>query len=63
MMAKKSTPQQLVRLVRAKKRLSELNSRRPAHMRQTEDQMDRVTRRAMQENRINDYGVILKKES
>jgi hypothetical protein len=61
-MASKSTPQQLIRLVRAKKRLQEQNSRRPAHLRQTEDQIDRFTRKALRENRINDYGVILKKE-
>tara|TARA_Y100001937_G_scaffold121652_1_gene180782 strand:- start:1928 stop:2116 length:189 start_codon:yes stop_codon:yes gene_type:complete len=62
-MSRKSTPQQLLRLVKARQRLQEKNSRKPAHLRQTEDQIEEIARRALRENRINDYGVILKRES
>ena len=62
-MSRKSTPQQLLRLVKARQRLQEKNGRKPAHLRQTEEQIEDIARRALQENRINDYGVILKRES
>jgi len=59
-MPRKSSPQELIRLVKAQQKLREQNSRRPAHLRQTDEQIDRRTRKALQEGRINDYGVILK---
>tara|TARA_R100001510_G_C7654748_1_gene213554 strand:+ start:2880 stop:3068 length:189 start_codon:yes stop_codon:yes gene_type:complete len=62
-MSRNSTPQQLLRLVKARQRLQEKNDRKPAHLRQTEDQIEEIARRALRENRINDYGVILKRES
>lgn len=61
-MPKNTSPRDLVRLHKARQRLREKNARRPVHMRQTEDQIDKVTRTALDEGRINDYGFILKKE-
>tara|TARA_R110000765_G_scaffold419954_1_gene524554 strand:- start:233 stop:415 length:183 start_codon:yes stop_codon:yes gene_type:complete len=52
----------LIKLVKARDRLRESNNKRPVHMRRTTDQIDRVTRAALKEGRINDSGVILKKE-
>lgn len=61
-MPKNTSPRDLVRLHKARQRLREKNARRPVHMRQTEDQIEKVTRVALDEGRINDYGFILKKE-
>ena len=61
-MARKSTAQDLVRLHRARERERRLNDRRPAHLRQTDEQITSKTRRALDAGRINDHGVILKKE-
>ncbi len=61
-MPKKSTAQDLIRLHKARERERRLNDRRPVHLRQTEEQIDSRTRRALDEGRINDHGVILKKE-
>mgnify|MGYP003643982579 CR=1 FL=1 len=61
-MPRKSSPQELIRLVKARQKLQAQNARRPAHLRQTDEQIERRTRKALQEGRINDYGVILKGE-
>ena len=61
-MARKSTVQDLIRLHKARERERRLNDRRPVHLRQTADQITSKTRRALDEGRINDHGVILKKE-
>ncbi len=61
-MARKSSAQDLIRLHKARERERRLNERRPVHMRQTEEQIELRTRRALNEGRINDFGVILKKE-
>ena len=59
---RRSTPEQLLRLVKAKERRRRLNSKRPAHMQQTETQIEGIVRRALKDGRINNHGVILKKE-
>jgi hypothetical protein len=61
-MPKRTSPQDLVRLHKARERLREKNSRRPVHLRQTDDQIQKSTRRALDEGRINDHGFILKRE-
>lgn len=61
-MGKTTSPKDLIRLHKARERIRERNSRRPVHMRQTEEQIEKTTRRALNEGRINDYGFILKKE-
>ena len=61
-MSKKSTAQDLVRLHRARERERRLNERRPVHLRHTDEQIKSKTRRALDAGRINDHGVILKKE-
>tara|TARA_A100001515_G_scaffold99919_1_gene80790 strand:+ start:1816 stop:2001 length:186 start_codon:yes stop_codon:yes gene_type:complete len=61
-MAKTTSPQDLIRLHKARQRLKEKNARRPVHLRQTKEQIEKSTRRALDEGRINDYGFILKKE-
>ena len=58
---RRSTPEQLLRLVRAKERLRKQNERRPAHLRQTDEQINTLVRSAHKEGRINDHGVILKR--
>jgi hypothetical protein len=61
-MPRKSTAQDLIRLHKARERERRLNDRRPVHLRQTSEQITSRTRRALDEGRINDHGVILKKE-
>ena len=61
-MGKTTSPKDLIRLHKARERIRERNARRPVHMRQTEEQIEKTTRRALNEGRINDYGFILKKE-
>lgn len=61
-MARKSTAHDLIRLHKARERERRLNDRRPVHLRQTREQITSRTRRALDEGRINDHGVILKKE-
>ncbi len=58
---RRSTPEQLLRLVKAKERLRKQNERRPAHLRQTDEQINTLVRSAHKEGRINDHGVILKR--
>ena len=58
----KTSPRDLVRLHKARERLREKNARHPAHLRQTSDQIQRTTRLALDEGRINDHGYILKRE-
>ena len=62
-MPRKSSPQELIRLVKARQKLREKNLRRPAHLRETDEQIDKRTRKALDEGRTNDYGVILKGDS
>jgi len=52
----------LVRLIKARDRLRKSNNKRPEHTQRTSTQIDRITREALKEGRINDSGVILKKE-
>ena len=59
---KRTSPADLIRLHKARQRLRERNAKRPVHMRQTDQQIERVTRLALKEGRINDYGFILKRE-
>ena len=61
-MPKNTSPKDLVKLHKAREKLRERNSRRPVHLRQSEEQIERVTRLALDEGRINDYGFILKRE-
>lgn len=61
-MGKKTSPEDLIRLHKARQRIRDRNARRPVHMQQTEVQIKKSTRRALEEGRINDYGFILKKE-
>lgn len=61
-MARRTSPQDLIRLHKARERERKANARRPVHLRMTEDQIVDKTRRALDEGRINDYGIILKKE-
>ena len=61
-MGKKTSPQDLVKLHKARQRIRDKNDRRPAYMQQTEDQIKKSTRTALDEGRINDYGFISKKE-
>ena len=61
-MAKRTSPQDLIRLHKARQRLKEKNARRPVHLRQTDEQIEKSTRMALEEGRINDYGFILKRE-
>ena len=61
-MGKRTSPKDLIRLHKARERIRERNARRPVHMRQTEEQIERTTRIALEEGRINDYGFILKRE-
>lgn len=62
-MSKRNTsPKDLVRLHKARQRLRKRNDNRPKHLRQTEHQIEKVTRMALEEGRINDYGFILKRE-
>jgi uncharacterized protein YjcR len=58
---RRSTAEQLLRLVKAKERLRKQNDRRPVHLRQTREQIDSLVRLASKEGRINDHGVILKR--
>jgi len=52
----------LIRLIKARDRMRKSNDKRPVHMRRTEDQIETITRKALKEGRINDSGVILKRE-
>ena len=52
----------LIRLIKSRDRMRKSNDKRPVHMRRTEDQIDTITRKALKEGRINDSGVILKRE-
>jgi hypothetical protein len=61
-MSKATSPQNLIRLHKARRRLKEKNARRPVHLRQTDEQIEKSTRMALEEGRINDYGFILKRE-
>ena len=61
-MAKETRTRDLIRLVKARQRLRERNAERPVHMRRTAEDIDRITRLALKDGRINDYGIILKKE-
>jgi hypothetical protein len=61
-MPKNTSPKDLVKLHKAREKLRQRNSRRPVHLRQSEEQIERVTRLALDEGRINDYGFILKRE-
>ena len=61
-MPKNTSPKDLVKLHKAREKLRQRNSRRPVHLRQSEEQIERVTRLALNEGRINDYGFILKRE-
>jgi len=61
-MPKNTSPKDLVRLHKARERLRERNRKRPVHLRQSDEQIERVTRMALDEGRINDYGFILKRE-
>ena len=61
-MPKRTSPQDLVKLHKARERLRDKNSRRPVHLRQSDVQIQKTTRTALNEGRINDHGYILKKE-
>ena len=52
----------LIRLIKARDRLKKSNQKRPVHMQRTTEQIDRITRAALKEGRINESGVILKRE-
>ena len=61
-MAKRTSPSDLIRLHRAREKVRDKNSRRPAHLRQTDKQIEKSTRLALDEGRINDHGFVLKRE-
>ena len=61
-MRKTTSPKDLVKLHKARQRLRKRNSNRPKHLRQSDQQIEKVTRMALDEGRINDYGFILKRE-
>jgi len=61
-MRKNTSPKDLVKLHKARQRLRKRNSNRPKHLRQSDQQIEKVTRMALDEGRINDYGFILKRE-
>lgn len=61
-MRKNTSPKDLVKLHKARQRLRKRNANRPKHLRQSDQQIEKVTRMALDEGRINDYGFILKRE-
>ena len=61
-MGKRTSAKDLALLHKARQRILEKNARRPAHLRQTNEQIERSTRKALDEGRINEYGFVLKRE-
>tara|TARA_R110002110_G_scaffold51786_6_gene151504 strand:- start:3966 stop:4151 length:186 start_codon:yes stop_codon:yes gene_type:complete len=61
-MGKRTSPTDLIKLHKAREKIRDKNSRRPAHLRQTDKQIEKSTRRALDDGRINDHGFVLKKE-
>ena len=61
-MGKRTSPTDLIKLHKAREKIRDKNSRRPAHLRQTDKQIEKSTRAALDEGRINDHGFILKRD-
>lgn len=59
----KSSPEDLIRIVRCKQRLQEYNLRRPAHLRHSKTQIDDRARSAVRNGLVNEHGVIINSET
>jgi len=59
----KSSPEDLIRIVKCKQRLREYNLRRPSHLRHTDQQIDQRARTAVRNGLVNEHGVIINSET
>jgi len=56
---RRSSPQDLVRIVKCKQRLHSFNERRPAHLRHSDEQIDQRARKAVRDGLVNENGYIV----
>ena len=59
---RRSSPQELLRIVKCKQRLRDYNERRPEHLRHSDEQIDRRARKAVRDGLVNDRGYIINVE-
>ena len=59
---KRSSPQELIRIVKCKQRLQSYNDRRPEHLRHSDEQIDQRARTAVRNGLVNEKGFIVNVE-